>query len=265
MLCLVPCVVALTAHVLPAQQPSAEKVYTQSITYIKVTPGKSAEYVALINETSKKVAQQRIAAGEIISWTLLRSVMPAGKEARADYIVSVISEGPPREPMSREKFAAELKKAGVAMKIEEYYERRDSLSHLVAQEMWRPRERVGTVQKGNYMFVNYMKVHNAAAYTEFEKTVWRPMAEEWVKQGAMSGWLFSTRLLPAGSETPYSAFSVDIFPNWQAAFAARSTQGIFEKVHPNKSYQQLGEDLRKLRDLARRELWVVVDRVEKST
>ncbi len=56
-----------------------------------------------------------------------------------------------------------------------------------------------------------------------------------------------------------------MFPNWQAAFTARATQAIFEKVHPGKTYQQMSEGLSKLRELARRELWVVVDRVEKST
>jgi hypothetical protein len=158
-----------------------------------------------------------------------------------------------------------MKKAGVAMSYADFVKKRTSLSTLVASEMWRPQVRVAAPRKGHYLFINFMKVHDGAAYAEFERNIWRPLAEEWVKQGAMSGWIFSTKMLPGGTETPYTAYSADMFPTWNAAFAARSMQSIFDKVHPGKNYQENAEKIPKLRDLARRELWVVVERVEKSS
>lgn len=80
----------------------------------------------------------------------------------------------------------------------------------------------------------------------------------------MSGWIYATKMMPTGTETPYAAYSADMFPSWKAAFTARSMQDIFAKVHPGKKYQDAADSIPKLRDLARRELWVVVDRVEKS-
>ena len=248
---------------LPGQTPAAPAYY-QVINYIKVTPGKSTEYADFLRETSMKTAQKRVEAGEIYSWTLLRTVMPAGKEARADYMISVLTEGPPRGPQSREDLEKSLKAAGVKMNASEFLAKRDSLSSLVNTELWRPQLRVGSPQKGHYLYVNYMKVHDAAAYTKFETEVWRPMADQWTKDGALSGWMYATKQLPGGTETPYSAYSADLFPTWEAAFVSRPAQAVFEKVHPGKSYADASKEIPKLRDLARRELWVVVERVAKK-
>ena len=80
----------------------------------------------------------------------------------------------------------------------------------------------------------------------------------------MSGWIFATKVLPTGTDTVYSAYSADMYPTWEAAFATRSMQATFEKIHPGKSYQEAITAMPKLRSLAKRELWVVVERVEKS-
>lgn len=256
-------VFCLIAAQLPGQQPAAP-VYSQTLNHIKVAPGKGAEYLQFIRDTTMKVAQVRVDAGEITSWTLLRSVMPAGLEARSDYMISTSSEGPPLAPMGRSTFEANLKKAGVTMTVSEWSAKQASLSTLVATEMWRPRIRVGAAQKGHYIQINLMKVTNSAAQAEFTSNVWRPLAEEWVKQGAMSGWIFATKTLPSGSETAYQAYSADMFPTWEAAFKSRSLEDAFKKVHPGKSAQEAMTGINKAREIARRELWIVVERVEKK-
>ncbi|MDO8538877.1 MAG: hypothetical protein Q7S40_00440 [Opitutaceae bacterium] len=257
-------VIGLMTAPLQGQQPTTPTL-TQTLTYVKVAPGKAADYEQLLNESSRKVAEVRANAGEILSWTLLRTVMPAGQEARADYIISVISEGAPPVPATRASFEENLKKAGAKITASEFMEERSAISTLVASEMWRPRSRVGAPKKGHYIFIDYMKVQDATAYYEAEETIWRGMHEERIKRGEMSGWLFATKMLPAGTETPYTAYTANMYPSWQAAFAARSSnQSVFEKVHPGKNLEEtMAKGLK--RDLARRELWVVVERVEKST
>ena len=61
----------MTGQIEAQQQP----VYYQTLNCIKVMPGKGREFTQFVNDTSKKVAQTRADAGEIFSWTLLRSVM----------------------------------------------------------------------------------------------------------------------------------------------------------------------------------------------
>jgi hypothetical protein len=261
MLCFALAAVCLTAAQLQGQQPATPSYY-QTLAYIKAAPGKGNEYIQFVRDTTMKAAQVRANAGEIVSWTLLRSVYPAGQEARADYMVSVITEGPPHA--ERTDLENNLKKAGVKLSVDEFYAKRNSLSSLVATEMWMPRSRVAAPHKGHYLFINFMKVHDFTAYVEFENSVWRPIAEEWVKQGKMSGWIFSTKVLPSGTDTTYSAYSADMFPSWEAAFASRSAQDVFAKVHAGKNYQDTMSPMSKLRSLARREMWVVVERVEKK-
>ena len=85
-----------------------------------------------------------------------------------------------------------------------------------------------------------------------------------IKQGTMSGWIFATKTLPAGTDTVYTAYTADMFPSWDAAFANRQIQAVFEKMAPGKNFDQTMGEIGKLRDLARRELWVVVERVTKK-
>jgi hypothetical protein len=258
------CLLAAQLPGQPATKQPTAPFYTQSLTYLKVAPGKGNEWLKMTREEAMKTAQVRADAGELMTWTLLRSVFPAGEEARADYLISVVSEGPPRAPRGDAGLEADLKKAGLKINADQYWAKRNAIVTRVASELWRIRERVGGTQKGQYLHINYMKVLDAAAYNEFEAKVWRPIAESWVKEGSMSGWIYATKILPTGTDTAYSGYSADMYPTWEAAFAARPLQTAFEKVHPGKSYQEASASMPKLRSLAKRELWVVVERVEKS-
>jgi hypothetical protein len=120
------------------------------------------------------------------------------------------------------------------------------------------------MEKGNYFFVNHMKVHNPAEYIKFETEVWRPLAEEWLKEGSQSGWRFSTLLLPSGTDVKYTALSIDIYPTWEAVFKRRSMQETFNKVHAGKDYDQVMGGMGKLRDLAQRDLMYVEEVVTKK-
>lgn len=249
---------------LPAQQP-ATPVYSQTLYYVKITPGKEAEFIAFVNDTFRKIAQVQADAGEIVSWTFLRAVSPAGQEARADYVFSIITEGAPIEPMSPNAFAAAMGKAGITMSIPEFVEKRTALGTLVSTEMCRIRARAGAPKKGHYLLVNQMKVHDPVGQADFAMNTWRPLVEELVRREAMSGWMFATRMLTVGTETTNMSFTVDMFPSWKAIFAPRPTQKAFEAAHPGKNYEEAMNKLPKLRDVTRRDLWVVVERVEKST
>ena len=97
-------------------------------------------------------------------------------------MISTMSEGAPPAPRGPEVFEKALQKAGVNMTASDWTAKANSLSSLVSTEMWRPRIRVGAPQKDHYLFLNYMKVHDAPEYNDFEGAVWRPMAEAWVKR-----------------------------------------------------------------------------------
>lgn len=250
----------LAGELCAQQQPR----FFQSLACIKVLPGKFIEYREFAGDTTAKLMQARIDAGEAATWTLLRAVTPAGSEARCDYMSSTIYEGAPGEPQGRPGLEKALQKAGVKMSAANYIAKRDSLSRLVSTEIWNVRVREGQSQKGNYVFLNYMKVLNAPEYIKFENEVWRPLAAQWIKDGTQSAWLFATAMLPGGTDLKYSAYSADIYPNWKAVFELRDTTEAFKKAHPGKDYQETMGKLGKLRDLARRELLVIEERISKK-
>lgn len=67
---------------------------------------------------------------------------------------------------------------------------------------------------------------------------WRGMAEAMIKRGSMKAWVFSTKVLPAGTEEPYMAFSADVFADWSTAFGQRGIREALERAHPGKNIQE---------------------------
>lgn len=247
---------------LQGEEPASPDYY-QTLVYIKVPPAGRSDYNQLVKDVLMKTAESRVKSGEIISWTLLQAVMPAGDEARADYVMSTIFSKLPPAPLDQAGQAALLKTAGVKISYDEFVARRSKVSSLVASELWKPHARVGAPQKGHYLYINRMKVLDAKAYGEFEQTVWRPLAEHMVKSGSLSGWIYATKILPTGSDTPFSAYTADMFPTWEAVFQNRGIDEAFAKVHPGKDIDKTFDEVAKLRSLAVRELWVVRERVAK--
>lgn len=245
---------------LAAQQTPESHVVANCV---KVTRGKTAEFAAFARATMMKMAQQRANAGEIASWSLLRTVYPAGEESRCDFTITTTYNGKPGAPRGSEDTAKALMAAGVVMSADEFYTKREALSRLVATEVWRTQLRTGKIEKGNYVALNMMKVRNMPAYAEFEAKVWLPMAEQWINDGVQTSWAFATRVYPAGSEREHNAYTVDVYPNWEAAFGGRAIRPMFEKVHAGKDIQKTLEPMSKVRDLARRDLLYVMERVTK--
>jgi len=242
-------------------QQYADDVYTQRLSYIKTVPGKGQEWRQLVRDVSMKVAQVQADSGEIVSWTLLRSVYPAGQEARADFMISVITKGDPR---SRVRSRAENRElAGVKMTTSEYNEKRNALSTLVAAELWRPRIYNGAAENGNYLSLNMMEVKDWDTIGETTQ-IWSPLSKELIKQGAMTGWIYATKILPSGSETPYAAYTANMYPTYEAAFGSNRMGETFAKIHPDKNIDEYRGKLTKARSIAKRELWAVVERITKS-
>jgi hypothetical protein len=99
---------------------------------------------------------------------------------------------------------------------------------------------------------------------ELERILWKPMAQSWVEEGNMRGWMVNLAVLPAGTEIKYQAVTLDVFPSWDAMMKPRPVSDTFKKVHPGKNAQQEFGRLEKARDLARRELIVLEESVTPS-
>ena len=253
--------IGIFANMLPAQdQPSGY----HTVACIKIQPGKAAEFRQFRNDFSKKLTQAYVDSGDIAAAYLLRTVIPSGTEARCDYVIVSIYKGAPTAPTGMAGLTKALQKAGLSISADDLLAKRGSLAQLVSNELWRNTMQVGNFEKGDYLYVNFMKVHNLTDWMNLERTMWKPMAETWVKDGSMRAWSVNVRVLPSGTDLPYQGISIDVFPSWDAAMKAPPVADTFKKVHPGKNLDATFASLTKARDLARRELMVVEEKTTTS-
>ena len=108
----------LSATLVAQQAP----VGFHSISCVRVKPGKSAAFHALLSGDYRKVEQARVDSGAISAFIALRTVIPAGTDAGCDYVLVSFYPGLPAAPLSGDeemtavlaKSRRQLHAAGVA-------------------------------------------------------------------------------------------------------------------------------------------------------
>jgi hypothetical protein len=148
---------AVSAGISAAQQAPGG---FHTVACIKVQPDKRAEFSQFSRDAVTKWMQARADSGEIAAAYLFRPVLPRGAEQPCDYIGVTVFPGAPPAPTGPDHLTGLLRKAGIAMSGEEFVARRESVSRLVSLEMWRTVISLGHVEKGDYAYVNFMKVHD---------------------------------------------------------------------------------------------------------
>ena len=254
-------IVAAFSATLLAQQPVTGY---HRVACIKVKPGQYAAFRTWAAGDGHKVLQAEADSGELSTWFLLRSVIPEGASAECDYLAVAMYPGLPPEPTNGlEHLAAAAKKAGLTESAQQFVDQRNALTTLISDNMFRNVAVVGTMKKGDYFRVNYMKLadpNDMQAYIAFEKKVWQPLAEQMTKDGVSSGWSLNVQVLPEGSELPYDAVTVDVFPTWGSVFQPdHQFAERFRKVHPDMDLGTTMETYSKLRSIEFRELLSVED------
>ena len=153
-----------------AQMQQQGQVGYHTVVCIKVKPEKTSEFRTWAASDLHKYAQSRVDTGVLSTWFLLRSVQPQGASADCDYLTISIYPGAPPEPLSPEALGEALKKAGLTMSAQQFMDRRDSLTTLVSNNLFQNRASVGgSLKKGNYLVVNYMKAANVDDWIALRK------------------------------------------------------------------------------------------------
>jgi hypothetical protein len=235
------------------------------ITCLKAQPGKQAELAQFQNDVWKKLVHVEVDEGEASAAYLLRTVFPGGEEAYCDYITVIVYPGVPPPP-GPEHLTGLIKKAGIDMNVDAYDAKVRELAQVVSSELWRPLIIVGAAQKGDYLYLNFMKVHETDAYFGLERNMWKPMAEAFIKDGIMSAWFLVVPFLPSGT-AGYQAVSVDVFPSWEKALKGiyEVEKDTFKRVHPNMQMSDFEAKIMKARDLDRRYLLTVEEKITSSS
>jgi len=261
---LIACIALVATFSIPLFAQQAPSGY-HSVACLKVKPENNTDFRKWIAGDARKLAQSRVDGGAFGQWLVLRSAIPTGTSAECDYLVISMYPGIPPAPLGMEDLDAALKKVGITATAQQYVDRRTALTTLISNNMFQNQASVGSFKKGDYFVVNYMKVanDNFEEYVAWEKKVWKPLAEAMAKDGIRTGWSLNTRVLPSGSDQPFQAVTVDVFPNWESIYKD-DAQFVerWHKVHPDLELGTTFEKYEKLRSLSMSQLYVVQDLIQ---
>jgi len=250
---------ALSTTLVAQQTPSGY----HGISCIRVKPGKSADFRALLSGDFQKFEQARVDSGAITAWIVLRTVIPAGTDAGCDYVLVSFYPGLPAAPLSDEDMTAVLQKAGVTATLQEWRDRQRDVAELVSNNITQYQALVGGTKKGDYLVFNSMSTTNAGECVAAQKRIWQPFAEEGVKEGALDGWAVNRQRFPNGAKDPSLVSSVDIYPSWDAMFNffGPDFDTRWKKVHPELSPEEAFAQIDKVCTITHTVLYKVEDQI----
>ena len=234
---------ALSATLVAQQTPTGY----HSISCVRVKPGKSAAFSALLSGDYSKIEKARVDSGAVSGWIALRTVIPAGTDAGCDYILVSFYPGLPAAPLSDDDMTAVLQKAGVSSTLQDWHARLTDLGELVSNNITQYQVLVGGSKKGDYLVFNSMKVTSVNECVAAQKRLWQPFAAEGVKEGAQDGWAVNIQIMPRGDKDPSRVSTVDIFPTWDSMFNyfGPDFETRWKKVHPEMSPDEAFSELDK--------------------
>ncbi|MGD1107416.1 MAG: hypothetical protein ABR865_10245 [Terracidiphilus sp.] len=237
-----------------------------SISCVRVKPGKSADFHAILSGDYRKFEQARVDSGAVSGWILLRTVIPAGTDAACDYVLVTFYPGLPPAPLSDDEMTAVLQKAGVTSTLQQWRDRLSDSGDLVSNNITQYQALVGGTKKGDYLVFNSMSVTDVGECVAAQKRLWQPFAEEGVKEGAQDGWAVNIQQIPSGAKDKPRVSSVDIYPSWDAMFNYFGPDFTtrWKKVHPELSLNDAFAQIDKLCSIDHTVLYKVEDQIVSS-
>ena len=247
---------------LSQQQPSGY----HGVLCLKVNPGKGADYRKWYDEEGRKVLQANVDSGKVTTVYRLRAVAPAGTAATCDFLGVSLYPGFPEEPPAGAQLEALLRKAGISGTVQDFVNRRDSFRTVVSAEIFQNQLLLGSIKKGDYVSVSYMKTAHVTDWLTMERTIWQPIADAMIKDGIQSGWSVNLEIFPNGEDMPYQGVSVDVYPSLAAAIKGQNLDTrfdeLFKRVHPGLDENSTLDNALKTRMQSRVYLFQVEDVVQ---
>jgi hypothetical protein len=240
----------LTVAVLDAQAQSAAQPWALTRA-IKAKPGKALELEKYFRDTVKKYHQARKESGTEIGWMFNKVVLPAGEEAPYNYSSTTFYDKYP--PLDEGVAAAAVEKAGTTQ--ERFTARINELTTLTRISVSRRLDNIGQAEAGDFIRIDYMKVPagKGPEYVNLERTIYKPLQEQRVKDGIISAWTLSSVLFPAGTERPYDFFTTNVVKRSEDFGNPNGGYGpaLFAKVLPNVNYVNSVNRTQELRTIVR--------------
>ncbi len=234
--------------------------------YIKVAPGKHAEYIKL-EKAWKKIHAAKKKAGKMDGWGLMAVLSPSGASAEYNYIARNAYLGTDQiaghfsENFMPENWKSLLTEDEIAL-----INRTDEIRTLIKDEVWSQVDGVFADKlSDNIVSVcNYFKVPEGktqADHNKMEADIWKPVHAARIKDGQMEGWALMQKEMPFGSSEPYELAAIDIYKDMKSYFTPWF-EAYFKKIHPTKKVEDLMKQTIAVTDLVKADIRVRIDKLD---
>ncbi len=217
----------------------------------------SDDYVSLESDIWKPIHQDEVNRGNMLAWNLFS--VNYGDRSEYDYVtVNVYADRAATEGDFEgwfdEAFARVHPDADAATALSKTSAARAN----VKSELWREVMREGPPGPFQYAAINYMKVPpgGGEAYVALERDWWAPIHRAAIAKGCGGAWAVYQLLTPFGTKLPYNYAAVNFRNAWKEGC---SYQDIAAEVHPDTSWETIGEATSAAREGVYGIEWVLVD------
>jgi hypothetical protein len=235
------------------------------VDFMRVKPEKETKYLDIEKNVWKPMHQERLNQGKITGWILYR-ILYTGTDDKYNYATLTLFDNPANleDPWAGIDPAKVLPGKDIEKLMTETGTSRDLVKSnlIMRQDEVVPDGGPGEIK---YIEVDYMKVKpgNDAAYIDVEKTIWRAVHQQFIKDGSRVGWSLWSLVFPTGSAMDYQYVTANYFSDFSKIGMA-DFNDAFSKAHAGKDMDALAKKTMDSRDLVRSELWQVVDVVMKQ-
>lgn len=233
------------------------------IDYVKVSPEKVGEYLEL-EDKWKAVHEARLDKGLIISWGLYE-VMFMGSADLYNYATVTVYDNLDMFDRSWDiTFLTDSYPDMDESEIDEFYkytwETKNLVRNVVLHQMISTAVDPGRLPA--YVLVNGMKVvpGGDVEYLAMERDVFKPIHEEGIRQNARAGWAL-WEMFYGGNYSDYQYVTLDAYYSFKQ-IENDITSPLFEKLHPNKDFNDVLKKANSIRSIVTREVWRLLEFVE---
>lgn len=215
----------------------------------------SADYVDVEKELWKPMHQEMVNQGRKIFWALYG--VQFGYRDECDYYTVNAYMGADAVQTAYADLPELFAKVHPDRDMDEASAETMASRKIVRTQLWTGVAGI-TPESFRYAYVNLMSAPDGNAYVDLETTVFQPIHQALVDDGLTKGWYLYSLAVPYGSTVDYNFATVD--------FVDRPGGLPFgeylAKVHPDRTVDQVTEEMEATRELLLGELWYLIDRTE---
>lgn len=241
------------------------------VDYMDVEPEKGGEYLDVEQQIWKPIHQERVKAGNILSWNLYAVRFPGGTENGYNFAtVQVYSNLGNIENAAWDGYFARAHPERDSSAAAEMMDRTLASRDLVRSELWVLLDQAADTASADtsavpsrYALIDFMRVEPGGeeAYLNLERDLIKPVHQERVKEGKIDSWGVYGLMLPSGIDYGYNYGTVNFFDSL-IDLENPYPEDLITRVHEGADLSELTGKVYAARDLVRSELWELVDYTE---